>query len=73
MRVGVDRAVHLVAQLARRDLRQYDTVELREVEVVAAECRESAFEVRLAPGAGATLNVAMRRYANQPTLAFPWA
>jgi hypothetical protein len=30
------------------------------------------FAVRLAPGAGARLEVGMRRYANQPTLAFPW-
>ena len=30
------------------------------------------FTVRLAPGAGATLRLSMRRFANQPTLAFPW-
>jgi len=29
--------------------------------------------VRLAPGAGATLTLDMRRYANTPTIAFPWA
>jgi hypothetical protein len=28
--------------------------------------------VRLAPGAGATLTLAMRRYVNKPTVAFPW-
>jgi hypothetical protein len=28
--------------------------------------------VRLAPGAGARLTIAMRRYVNQPTVAFPW-
>jgi hypothetical protein len=28
--------------------------------------------VQLAPGAGATLTIAMRRYANAPTVAFPW-
>ena len=28
--------------------------------------------VRLAPGSGETLTIAMRRYAHQPTLAFPW-
>ena len=28
--------------------------------------------VQLAPGAGATLTLAMRRYVNQPTVAFPW-
>jgi hypothetical protein len=30
------------------------------------------FTVRLAPGAGATLTLAMKRYANQPTAKFPW-
>ena len=30
------------------------------------------FQVRLAPGAGAELTIHMRRYANPPTLAFPW-
>jgi hypothetical protein len=30
------------------------------------------FAVRLAPGAGTRLTVGMTRYANQPTLAFPW-
>jgi hypothetical protein len=31
-----------------------------------------AFEVRLAPGAGARLSATMRRYANMPTLRYPW-
>jgi hypothetical protein len=30
------------------------------------------FTVRLAPGAGAKLTLAMRRYANPPTAKFPW-
>ena len=30
------------------------------------------FTVQLAPGAGATLTLAMTRYANPPTAAFPW-
>jgi len=30
------------------------------------------FTVRLAPGAGATLRLVMRRYVNQPAAAFPW-
>ena len=30
------------------------------------------FNVRLAPGAGDTLVVGLRRYVHQPTLAFPW-
>ncbi len=28
--------------------------------------------VELAPGAGAKLTFAMRRYVNRPTVAFPW-
>lgn len=32
----------------------------------------SVFEVRLAPGAGQTLTIGLRRYVNQPTLVFPW-
>ena len=32
----------------------------------------SAFNLLLRPGCGARLRLAMRRYANQPTLAFPW-
>ena len=32
----------------------------------------SSFAVRLAPGAGAEMTLTMSRYANQPTLAFPW-
>jgi hypothetical protein len=31
-----------------------------------------SFRLRLAPGAGARLTLAMRRYANQPSLDFPW-
>jgi hypothetical protein len=30
------------------------------------------FDVRLAPGAGETLTIGVKRYAHQPTLAFPW-
>jgi hypothetical protein len=33
----------------------------------------SAFNVQLQPGCGARLRLTMKRYANQPTLAFPWA
>ncbi len=32
----------------------------------------SHFDVRLEPGAGAELRIAMKRYSNQPTLLFPW-
>ena len=30
------------------------------------------FTVRLAPGSGDTLTINLKRYAHQPTLAFPW-
>ena len=33
---------------------------------------KSAFTVRLAPGAGSRIVLRMKRYANQPTLLFPW-
>jgi hypothetical protein len=32
----------------------------------------SAFDLELRPGCGARLQLSMRRYANAPTLAFPW-
>jgi hypothetical protein len=32
-----------------------------------------SFDARLAPGCGVRLELAMRRYSAQPTLAFPWA
>lgn len=32
----------------------------------------STFAVRLAPGSGATLNLAMKRYTATPTVVFPW-
>ncbi|RZJ00865.1 MAG: hypothetical protein EON90_05525 [Brevundimonas sp.] len=36
------------------------------------EVNDSQFTVRLEPGAGARLVLAMDRYVNQPTLSFPW-
>ena len=36
------------------------------------EVNHSHVTVRLAPGAGTRLTLGMERYANQPTLAFPW-
>jgi len=30
------------------------------------------FTIRLAPGAGTTLEIEMNRYVNQPTMDFPW-
>ena len=32
----------------------------------------ASFTVNLAPGSGARLTLKMKRYANQPTFAFPW-
>ncbi len=40
--------------IAREQLRQYDTVELRDIEVTLAECRESRFYVELADGSSFT-------------------
>lgn len=36
------------------------------------EVNAPSFTVRVGPGAGARLTLTMRRYANQPTLDFPW-
>jgi hypothetical protein len=38
----------------------------------AIEIHDSSFRVRLAPGAGARLTIAMKRYGGKPTLARPW-
>jgi thioredoxin reductase len=38
-------------KIAREQMQPYDTVELRDVEVTAAECRDSRFHVTLADGA----------------------
>ena len=38
----------------------------------ATQYNDSQFTIRLAPGAGDTLTIAMKRYANAPTAAFPW-
>ncbi|MEG8016968.1 hypothetical protein [Sphingomonas sp. LR55] len=43
------------------------TIDGRTTDVVGA-----AFTIRLEPGAGARLSLRLRRYANRPTLAFPW-
>ena len=42
------------------------------VDGVTHDVDDSAFTVRLAPGAGTTLTIAMSRYVNQPTFSFPW-
>ena len=39
----------------------------------SADVDVTNLEIRLAPGAGDTMTISMRRYVNQPTLAFPWA
>lgn len=36
------------------------------------EVDDSQFEVTLGPGAGGRLTIKMKRYANQPTMTFPW-
>ena len=39
---------------------------------VAMEVNAPNFPVRLAPGAGAKLTIRMKRFANDPSLSFPW-
>jgi hypothetical protein len=36
------------------------------------DVNKRSFDVRLARGAGAKLKVEMKRFANEPTLSFPW-
>jgi hypothetical protein len=36
------------------------------------EVNDSVLRVRLAPGSGSRLTITMKRYANQPTMRFPW-
>jgi hypothetical protein len=48
-----------------------------QIEVVTAYGKSipvdnASFTVNLAPGSGARLTLKMKRYANQPTFAFPW-
>ncbi len=53
----------------------YGEHQLTSVQAGAAPARRvggNTFEVRLAPGAGETLTIDLQRYANQPSLAFPW-
>jgi hypothetical protein len=38
----------------------------------AVEVNRKFLSVRLAPGAGATLDMGLKRYANKPSYAFPW-
>ena len=48
-------------------------IQSAEVNGKAQPIGASDFTVRLAPGAGAKLTLTMKRYANAPTVAFPWA
>jgi hypothetical protein len=52
----------------------YGEHQCRSVEIDGREypVNNRYFTVRLAPGAGAELVIYAKRYANQPTLAFPW-
>ncbi|WP_242008311.1 hypothetical protein [Sphingomonas ginsenosidivorax] len=47
-------------------------IEAVEVAGTSATVGGAAFTIRLEPGCGARMTLAMRRYANRPTLAFPW-
>ena len=48
---------------------QFTTVSSKSSKV---EVNGNAFPVRLEPGAGATFEIGMRLFVNQPTLSFPW-
>ena len=54
----------------------YGEHEITDVQMEGSEApvsvEDTHFAVRLAPGAGTRLTIGMRRYANPPTLAFPW-
>src|SRR5258708_12838057 len=41
---------HDFLRIAREQMTQYDTVELRDIEVASAECRDARFHVTLAHG-----------------------
>ena len=51
---------------------EHDIVSVTEDGGTKTSIGGSAFSVRLDPGCGAKLVIEMKRYANQPTLAFPW-
>lgn len=63
----VDRTV--IVQAGAYAEHQFHTVELNGQKI---PIDDTTFTVRLAPGAGARLTIAMRRYVNQPTAHFPW-
>lgn len=80
--LGTDRAAVTLVNLnpvsARRVTVQGGAYAEHQIEAVTVEGRRSevgnsAFDVELRPGCGARLQLSMRRYANAPTLAFPWA
>jgi hypothetical protein len=51
---------------------EHEIVDVRQGEV-ARPVGHSHVAVRLGPGTGDRLTIRTRPYANQPTLAFPWA
>jgi hypothetical protein len=59
----------LIVQMGAYGEHQCSTVTL---DGSAAKVDSSRFTVHLAPGAGAKLEIAQRRYANQPSLSLPW-
>jgi hypothetical protein len=67
--VSADRSRTVVVQAGGYGEHQFESVDAngRTVRV-----NDRVLTVRLAPGAGATLRLAMRRYVNTPTAAFPW-
>jgi len=67
--VSPDRPRAVVVQAGGYGEHRFESVDIsgRTIRV-----NDRAFTVRLAPGAGATLRLTMRRYVNPPTAVFPW-
>ena len=65
-----DTARDVVLQAGSYGEHQFTTLESADGRSRQVDAR--SFTVRLEPGSGAELQLGMRRYANQPTLSFPW-
>ena len=71
------RLVNVNPQAERTVIVQGGAYAEHQFQTIAANSRvlavdKAAFQVRLAPGCGGRLKIGMKRYANSPTLFFPW-
>jgi len=67
--VSPDRPRAVVVQAGGYGEHRFESVDIKGRTI---RVNDRAFTVRLAPGAGATLRLTMRRYVNPPTAVFPW-